>query len=162
MCRIMATDSALAEGWQDGLQSTMSNVHIKRWAMRRHRSGTAQERVMGQNHRGGTPCSCGPETRSKRSQWNLACWGTWVNTASSKTELENRAPSALQIGTHYKRGGEDDQRVGRSLFPILFKRGTKKTGKTITRAASKNTSLKNAPRGTNNGVHLIAGELGFV
>jgi hypothetical protein len=69
-------------------------------------------------------------------------------------ELENRPPAAVEKGTQEKREGRAALVYATSFSLSKMIEARRKTEQTETGAASKNASLKNAPSGSNIGVHL--------
>ena len=148
-----ATDCLVVVEWADGLAITMKSVRIKRWATPRRCSGIGLPTVTEGSRRTGRRCKCvlqGKRPRSSSAHHLLPA----ARGRSFEIELENRPPLAVEKGTQEKRRGRAAEIPNSllSLSKMVQARGN--TDRTETGAASKNASLKNAPSGTNIGVHL--------
>ena len=150
---ITVTDWPLGEAWGAGSGSTTKSVRIKRWAMRRRRDGIGTHPSSGASRRTGNRCAHALEATSHREpnpdqEIPSAGW------TGSQTELENRPPAAVEKGTQETRGGRAALvcATSFSLSQMIEARGNRKPKQTG--AASRNASLKNAPSGSNIGVHF--------
>ena len=158
------TSTITAMGWRpaedlgDGLGSTTKNVPINRWATRRRPGGIGMRPSLAASLRTGNRCEHVLEATSHRQrrldhELKSACWMS--SEMSSEMELENGPPAAVKKGTQEKREGRAAlvYATSFSLSKMIEARGNGEP--TETGAASRNVSLKNAPSGSNIGVHLI-------
>ena len=149
----MVMDCPPVVDWADGLGTTMKRVRIKGWATPRRSSGIGLPAVTVASRRAGRRCKSVLQVRTHPS-WEERHWQRAWSRRSSETELETRRRAAVETETQEKRRGRVTK-IPNSLLSLSKmiearrKRDQKETG-----AASKNASLKNAPSGTNVGVHF--------
>src|SRR5690606_8706587 len=150
---ITATGWQPVGAWNDGSGSTTKSVRIRRWTMRRRRAGIVRRGSLAASRRAGNRCGLLLKARLyRRADPNRELRSVrWMN---SETELENRPPAAVEKGTQEKRKGRAALVYATSFSLSKMNEAQRDREPKETGAASRNASLKNAPSGSNIGVHL--------
>ena len=147
--------------FQAGLRAIINCVPINPWAMRLPRSGITVRRATEPSPWGGIGKNVNDPFCPRARFSAEGGMRTWGEKGALKTQSRDLSQSACGARDVVPKKTEREGGAGRSLFPKSLPARSQQHKQT-TRAASRNASLENRPRGLNKGVHFITDQIGIV